>query len=71
MINVMNQVVEKENSQLVESGKKRSSAEAGDAIGLREKRLSSKVEVLSSSLACSQLRIQLWIHEHKLFLCDL
>lgn len=54
---VIKQAGQTENSQLVEFGQKGSTAEAGHPIGLREKRLSTDVEVLSPSLAGSQLGI--------------
>lgn len=57
VMDVMKQAGETENLQLVEFGQKGSTAEAGDSVGLREKRLSTDVEVLSPSLASSQLGI--------------
>lgn len=59
MMDVTKKAGQTENSQLVEFGQKGSTAEAGDAVRLREKRLSTDVEVLSPSLARSQLGIQL------------
>lgn len=71
--NVMSQsnVWEKEYLQLIEFVQKGSTTETSDAVGLWVKSPTSDVKFLPPSLRGSQLRIQLWIHEHKLFLCDL